>query len=78
MTPPQALRHPWLRRRLPKAPSNENDAKNARRPSATRSGVPAKYNAGASEKTRLIATSDEVTQGTINMRSKLPQIGSTI
>lgn len=76
MTPPQALRHAWLRRRLPKPPPNENDNKNARRSSATRSGVVAKYNS-SSGKTRLIATSDEV-PSTLNTRPKLPQIGSTM
>ncbi len=77
MTPPQALRHAWLRRRLPKPPPNENDTKNVRRPSASRSGVVAKYanTTGGSGKTRLIATSDEAP---LNARTKLPQIGSTM
>lgn len=79
MTPPQALRHAWLRRRLPKPPPNENEQKNARRSSASRSGVVAKYNGTAgSGKMRLIATSDEVGPSSINNRPKLPQIGSTM
>ena len=81
ITPGQALRHGWLRRRLPKPPPNENDAKNARRSSGTRSGVVAtKFaNGTASGKTRLIATSDEVGGGVgLNTRPKLPQIGSTM
>jgi len=78
ITPSQALRHGWLRRRLPKPPPNENDAKNARRSSATRSGVVAKYANGltGSGKTRLIATSDEAHGGVVNTRPKLPQIGA--
>lgn len=87
MTPSQALRHAWLRRRLPKAPTNENDLKNSRRSSASRSGqVIGKYTNGttSSAKTRLIATSDEAAHqaslnnagSTINSRPKLPQIGS--
>jgi len=78
MTPPQALRHAWLRRRLPKPPPNDNESKNSRRPSATRSGVMAKYTASSGK--RLIATSDEVVQGpgAINTRPKLPQIGTTM
>lgn len=77
MTPPQALRHAWLRRRLPRPPPNENE-KASRRSSATRSGVVSKFNGAASGKTRLIATSDEVVPGSINSRPKLPQIGSTM
>ena len=76
MTPPQALRHAWLRRRLPKPPPDNNETKNARRSSATRSGVITKY-AASSGKTRLIATSDEV-PSTLNTRPKLPQIGTTM
>lgn len=72
MTPPQALRHAWLRRRLPKPPT---EADKARRQSASRSGIVNKYN--ASGKTRLIATSDDVNPS-INARPKLPQIGSTM
>lgn len=74
MSPPQALRHAWLRRRLPKPPSDIDNK--ARRQSASRSGVANKYN-NASGKTRLIATSDDVAPS-INARPKLPQIGSTM
>lgn len=77
MSPPQALRHAWLRRRLPKPPPNENDGKVARRPSASRSGMVSKYG-NASGKTRLIATSEDVVPSTINARPKLPQIGTTM
>ena len=76
MTPSQALRHAWLRRRLPKPPSNENDSKIARRPSASKSGIVSKY-ANPSGKTRLIATSEEV-PSQLNARPKLPQIGTTM
>ena len=84
MTPAQALRHSWLRRRLPRPPptGTEVDTKNTRRSSATRSGV--KYGqggagviSGGGGKTRLIATSDEAPTS-INTRPKLPQIGSAI
>jgi len=81
MTPSQALRHGWLRRRLPKPPPNENDLKNSRRASGTRSGVVSKYANGTigSGKTRLIATSDEVSGGVgMNTRPKLPQIGANM
>ena len=74
ITPPQALRHAWLRRRLPKPPADNVDAK-GRRQSGSRSGVN-KYN-NASGKTRLIATSEDVVPS-INARPKLPQIGSTM
>lgn len=78
MTPPQAIRHAWLRRRLPKPPTNESDAKlGARRPSASRSGVVGKYN-NPSGKTRLIATSEDVVGSQLNSRPKLPQIGTTM
>lgn len=74
LTPGQALRHSWLRRRLPKPPTNENDAK-ARRSSATRSGLAGKYPGPTqgSGKIRLIATGDEAVQGNYT-RPKLPQI----
>ena len=80
MSPPQALRHAWLRRRLPKPPPNDSDKNSVgRRPSATRSGVVSKYaNGAASGKTRLIATSDDVVPSSINTRPKLPQIGTAM
>jgi dual specificity tyrosine-phosphorylation-regulated kinase 2/3/4 len=79
MTPPQALRHAWLRRRLPKPPSTEEKSNLGRRPSATRSGVVGKYaNGNASGKTRLIATSEDVVPSSINSRPKLPQIGTAM
>lgn len=78
MTPGQALRHTWLRRRLPKPPNNENDSRSVHRASATRSGIVAKYAPVSSGKTRLIATSDEVVPASLNTRPKLPQIGSTM
>lgn len=76
MTPGAALRHAWLRRRLPKPPpgSNENDSKN-RRPSASKTGVMAKnFGSVGSGKTRLL----EDAMPAINTRQKLPQIGSTM
>ena len=78
MTPGQALRHTWLRRRLPKPPNNENDSRSGHRASATRSGIVTKYAPVSSGKTRLIARSDEVVPASLNTRPKLPQIGSTM
>ena len=78
MSPGQALRHTWLRRRLPKPPNNDTDSRNVHRASATRSGIVAKYAPVSSGKTRLIATSDEVVPPALNTRPKLPQIGSTM
>ncbi len=77
MTPGQALRHAWLRRRLPKPPpaGQENtDVKN-RRSSASKSGSVVTKNFGSvsSGKSRLL---DDMPG--MNPRQKLPQIGSTM
>ena len=73
MTPPQALRHAWLRRRLPKAPSNENDS----RASAARSTAITRAKAGSTS-----GSAKRITQGNdaqnINVRTKLPQIAPTM
>ena len=76
MTPGQALRHAWLRRRLPKPPpGQENETTKNRRSSATKSGVVAKnFGSVGSGKSRLL---DDM-PGAINTRQKLPQIGSTM
>ena len=77
MTPSQALRHAWLRRRLPKPPpgqENETTSKN-RRSSASKGGVVTKnFGTVGSGKSRLL---DDMPGG-INTRQKLPQIGSTM
>ena len=74
MSPSQALRHPWLRRRHPKVASNENTAEGkSRRSSASRSGVVAKLNSGSGKQRQLA-----VTEESFSHRPKLPQIGSTM
>ena len=78
MTPGQALRHPWLRRRLPKPPTNEVrlDSGTIRNSGASRTtGMPKLPNGSisASGKTRHLGVGDE-----LNARTKLPQIGSTL
>ncbi|XP_071082459.1 dual specificity tyrosine-phosphorylation-regulated kinase 2-like [Haliotis cracherodii] len=79
MTPGQALRHAWLRRRLPKPPpSNDNrlDSGARRNSSGNRSSVQklANTTVTTSGKSRQIGLPDDV----INTRTKLPQIGSTL
>ncbi|XP_013411680.1 dual specificity tyrosine-phosphorylation-regulated kinase 2 [Lingula anatina] len=69
LTPAQALRHAWLRRRLPKAP-NENATRNT---SATGSGIKLP-NGIPSGKNRIPPISEDPA---LNTRTKLPQIGST-
>lgn len=78
MTPAEALRHSWLRRRTPK-PSEETGDNQRRQAGVPNSGgVKAKYSSGGnrSGKTTLIQTTDDMTQGSVNSRAKLPQIGS--
>lgn len=71
MTPSQALRHAWLRRRMPKAIGDESAV--VKRTSATR-GTLNKMQGSA--KSRQIAPITE--DVTFNTRTKLPQIGSTM
>lgn len=73
MTPSQALRHAWLRRRLSKAVGDEGSV--SKRTSAAR-GTLSKLQGTGSAKTRQIAPIAE--DVTFNTRTKLPQIGSTI
>lgn len=75
MTPGQALRHPWLRRRLPKPP-NENDSSviNRRRDTSGNRAVLNKLPPSGSGKTQPMFV-DEVT---LNTRTTLPKIGSAI
>lgn len=80
MTPGQALRHPWLRRRLPKPPANENRAESASRrgkTSNTNTLIPKLSSGNSSVKGRQLAVGDDV-QAHLNTRTKLPQIGSTL
>lgn len=75
MTPGQALKHPWLKRRLPKSMQDEGSQTAAKRASATRAAL-SKLQSGASTKSRQIGPiSGDVK---FNTRTKLPQIGSTM
>ncbi|XP_064605128.1 dual specificity tyrosine-phosphorylation-regulated kinase 2-like [Liolophura sinensis] len=74
MTPTQALRHAWLRRRLPKPPPTENRESSSRR-SGARGAAGGKMQS-ASSKSRQIIPED--VQSQLNTRTKLPQIGSTL
>ena len=77
MTPSQALRHPWLRRRPPKPHANENDSSviNRRRDTSGNRAVINKLPPSGSGKTQQMFV-DEVTS--LNTRTTLPKIGSTI
>ncbi|WAR25104.1 DYRK2-like protein [Mya arenaria] len=80
MNPGQALRHAWLRRRLPKPPpANENRQDSANRKkigTANTSTIVSKIGSSSSGKARqaYIQDNDQM----LNARTKLPQIGSTI
>lgn len=83
MTPTQALRHPWLRRRLPKPPAQmegRGDSGTRRNSSGAgrSSGMP-KLNGtiASSGKTRQLVLQEDM-QSQLNTRTKLPQIGSTM
>lgn len=80
MTPSSALRHQWLRRRLPKPPpANENRQDSATRKkisTANTSTIMTKINPSSGGKARQHIIQDDV-HG-LNTRTKLPQIGSTM
>ncbi|KAK3587103.1 hypothetical protein CHS0354_023557 [Potamilus streckersoni] len=80
MTPGQALRHPWLRRRLPKPPAandpNRQDSASRRKSTANTSTMIKLQSGSSSGKTRQQLIQDDVTA--LNTRTKLPQIGSTL
>lgn len=76
MTPPQALRHAWLRRRLPKNQGDDGTHSMVRRGSATRtvvSKVSGSPNAG--NRNKIPPLNEDIA---FNSRTKLPQIGSTM
>ncbi|XP_076469404.1 dual specificity tyrosine-phosphorylation-regulated kinase 2-like [Babylonia areolata] len=83
MNPTQALRHPWLRRRLPKPPSQvegRGDSGARRNTSGNRTGIPKLANGtiGASSgKARQLVLQEDM-QSQLNTHTKLPQIGSTM
>lgn len=75
MTPSQALRHAWLRRRLPKNVHGEDVTQAAaKRASATRAALSKLQGSGAKPKP-IGHLAEDVT---FNTRTKLPQIGSTM
>lgn len=76
MTPSQALRHAWLRRRLPKNQHGDDATQTVgKRASATMAAL-SKLQSGGSSKTRQIGPISEDVK--FNTRTKLPQIGSTM
>ncbi|KAH9494521.1 Dual specificity tyrosine-phosphorylation-regulated kinase 2 [Bulinus truncatus] len=85
LTPTQALRHSWLRRRLPRPPAYNGEVKSEsalrRNSSGNRStGMPKLANGTittASGKSRQLAIQDDIASQ-LNTRTKLPQIGSTM
>lgn len=85
LTPTQALRHAWLRRRLPRPPAYNGEVKSEsalrRNSSGNRSsGMPKLANGTittASGKSRQLAIQDDLASQ-LNTRTKLPQIGSTM
>lgn len=80
MTPSAALRHQWLRRRLPKPPpANENRQDSASRKkmsTANTSTIMSKINPSSGGKARQQFIQEDVPG--LNARTKLPQIGSTM
>ncbi|XP_015931169.1 dual specificity tyrosine-phosphorylation-regulated kinase 2-like [Parasteatoda tepidariorum] len=83
LTPPAALRHAWLRRRLPKAPENsliESGSKTLMfQNGSTRTSIIAKMNTIGGTKARTVVTTigDDMS-ATLNSHSKLPQIGNSV
>ena len=76
MSPPQALRHGWLKKKSTKIPANDNDSKNFRRSSTACSKT---GNAGiASGKLRRITTAGNVINSSLMSRPKLIEVGSIL
>lgn len=77
MTPAEALRHAWVRRKVPK-PTADDSGEYLRRTVGFNNGSKAKYSSSGSHsgKHNIITATDDMTQGNINNRAKLPQIGS--
>lgn len=83
LTPPAALRHAWLKRRLPKAPENSVDPVSKtlmfHNGSATRTSIIAKMNTIGGTKARTVVTTiGEDVNATLNSHNKLPQIGNSV
>ncbi|XP_067928816.1 dual specificity tyrosine-phosphorylation-regulated kinase 2-like [Watersipora subatra] len=75
MTPPQALRHAWLRRRLPKNQAEENGQTAVRRGSGSRPAVSKITGSPINAKNKIPPLNEDLA---FNTRTKLPQIGSTM
>ena len=75
MTPPQALRHAWLRRRLPKNQNEDSNQTVARKGSGTRPAVSKIASSPNNIKGKIAPLSDDLA---FNTRTKPPQIGSTM
>ena len=73
LTPSQALRHQWLRRRLPKAPPSTIDAKAA--VAASNSAIAAAKMSISSSSSTTKTRPDDSTLSTGHRPQKLPQIG---
>lgn len=83
LTPPAALRHAWLRRRLPKAPENPvldvGSKTLVLQNGSARTSIIAKMNTIGGTKARTVVTTigDDMS-ATLNSHSKLPQIGNSV
>ncbi|KAG8195021.1 hypothetical protein JTE90_008192 [Oedothorax gibbosus] len=83
LTPPAALRHAWLRRRLPKAPENPildvGSKTLVLQNGSARTSIIAKMNTISGTKGRTVVTTigDDMS-ATLNSHSKLPQIGNSV
>ncbi|PRD22813.1 UNVERIFIED_CONTAM: Dual specificity tyrosine-phosphorylation-regulated kinase 2 [Trichonephila clavipes] len=84
LTPPAALRHAWLRRRLPKAPDNNQTLDVGSKTlmiqnGSARTSIIAKMNTIGGTKARTVVTTigDEMSAA-LNSHSKLPQIGNSV
>lgn len=75
MTPSQALRHAWLRRRLPKNQTDESNQNAGRRGSGSRPIVGKISGSPSNNKGKIPPLSEDLAFST---RTKLPQIGSTM
>ncbi|GIY58955.1 dual specificity tyrosine-phosphorylation-regulated kinase 2 [Caerostris extrusa] len=83
LTPPAALRHAWLRRRLPKAPDNPTLDVGSKtlmiQNGSARTSIIAKMNTIGGTKARTVVTTigDDMS-ATLNSHGKLPQIGNSV
>ncbi|KAJ8269307.1 hypothetical protein COCON_G00119140 [Conger conger] len=80
MTPSQALRHPWLRRRLPKPPAGEKTAPAAKRITDTSAALTSisrlPPNSGSASKLRTNLAQMTDANGNLQQRTVLPKLVS--